>query len=195
MAKAVLLYSEIYESKAFWHLGGTAAQVLIIIMSKRRMERVAGKKTKKKTWTCINPDELCFTYVEALEKFGINKVRFTRAIDALLAKGFIRQTHQGGAYKRDKSTYALSDKYLMWKPDMIIEKRAASDTVSRGYCKPARTISTIENVTHTRDRKRYSKSPVRVSKTLPKEDGQKLAKSLADAGFDGKDDGETENAP
>jgi hypothetical protein len=195
MAKAVVLYSEIYESKAFWHLGGTAAQVLIIIMSKRRMERVAGKKTKKKTWVCINPDELCFTYVEALEKFGINKVRFTRAIDALLAKGFIRQTHQGGAYKRDKSTYALSEAYVMWKPDTVIEKRAASDTVSRGYCKPDRKISTIENVTHTRDRKRYPKSPVRVSKTLPNEDGPKLAKSRASAGFDGKDDGETENAP
>jgi hypothetical protein len=188
MAKGVYLPSEIFESKACMKLGGMSLYVLIIIMSKRRLEKVSGKKTKKKTWSCTNPDDLCFTYVEALKKFGIKKDRLIRAIDDLLAKGFLRQTHQGGACKRDKSTYALSDKFLMWKPGTTFEKRAF-DTVARGYRKPAASkINARENATHTLARKHDPKGTLRVAKTRPKEGGPKLAKSRSDTGFDSKDE-------
>jgi hypothetical protein len=39
----------------------------------------------------------------------------TRAIDELLAKGFIEIVEYGGAYEKHKSVYALIDDWMNWK--------------------------------------------------------------------------------
>jgi len=159
MAKGVYLPAEIIESKAYVSLGGIAAQVLTMIMLKRRFEKFCGKKRgDPKKSVCVNGNELTLTYIEAQEKYGIKKCRFLRALDDLLEKGFITCTHQGGGYKRDKSTYALSDRYQQWKPGIVFERRQF-DPVSRGFRHPKKNrenkISTLVFDTHTHTRKRY----------------------------------------
>ena len=100
---------ELFESKAFLALKGAAPQVLILFLGKRWFEKI-GRKGKEKRY-CLNCDSLSFTYIEAEKKFGITKSRFSRAIDELLAKGFITIKHAGGGYQQDKSVYALSDNW------------------------------------------------------------------------------------
>jgi len=56
------------------------------------------------------------TYAE-VEARGISRGSFVRAIDELLAKGFIQIAHKGGAYDKDKTEYSLVDDYLQWRPD------------------------------------------------------------------------------
>jgi hypothetical protein len=159
MAKGVYVPAEIIESEAYTALGGVASQVLLMIMLKRRFERVGGKKRgdQKKT-ICVNGNELTLTYIEAEKKYRIRKSRFIRALDDLLEKGFITCTHRGGAYKRDKSTYALSDRYQQWKQGVVFEIRQ-QDSVSRGFRHPKKRgetkISTLVFGTHTLTRKRY----------------------------------------
>jgi hypothetical protein len=159
MAKGVYLPAEIIESRAFIALGGVAAQVLTAIMLKRRFEKIYGRKRgdPKKT-ICVNGNELTLTYSEVERRYGIKKCRFLRAIDELLAKGFITCTHQGGGYKRDKSTYALIESYQQWKPGVVFERRQF-DPVSRGFRHPKKNrenkISTLVFDTHTHTRKRY----------------------------------------
>jgi DNA-binding PadR family transcriptional regulator len=116
---------------------------LILFLGKRWFEKV-GRKGKEKRF-CTNCSELVFTYIEAEKKYGITKSRFSRAIDDLLAKGFITIKRKGGGYQKDKSVYAISDKWRLWLPNTVIEKRK-KEIVQRGFCKPKRGSSTSKIV-------------------------------------------------
>ncbi|MDU9049389.1 MAG: hypothetical protein Q3M30_11085 [Candidatus Electrothrix sp. Rat3] len=127
-AAGTYIHREVYESKAFLALKGAAPQVLIIIFGKRYFDTVDGKKI------CTNCNSLSFTYIEAKEKYGITQPRLTRAIDELLAKGFITVKHPGGAYQQDKTIYGLSDQWKIWIPGKVVEERI-KDTRQRGFIK------------------------------------------------------------
>jgi hypothetical protein len=131
--KGTWVEERMYESRAFLALQGSAAQLLILFLGKRTFDRV-GKKHNKK-YECVNSDSIPFTYVEAQKKYGFTKPRFMRAIDDLLAKGFIEIKHAGGAYKRDKTLYALSVKWTFWNPGTVFERRPV-DSVQRGFRRP-----------------------------------------------------------
>jgi hypothetical protein len=125
----------LFESKAFLSLKGFAPQLLILFLAKRQFDRV-GKKGKEQR-VCMNQDSLTFTYVEAKKKYGLSVPKFSRAIDELLAKGFIEVKYQGGHCQRDKSIYALSDLWQLWRPGEVLNRRV-KDTVQRGFRKPNR---------------------------------------------------------
>jgi len=137
------LERELLDSKAYIALKGVAPQVLTLFLGKRWFERV-GRKGKEKHH-CVNCDSLIFTYIEAEKKYGITKSRFNRAIDELLAKGFITIKHAGGGYQQDKSVYALSDKWVSWRPGIVIERRE-KECVLRGFCRPKKGNSTSKVV-------------------------------------------------
>lgn len=138
MAKGAFIHKEILESKAYLALKGIAPQVFVLFMLKRQFEPIPGtKRGSKKNKQCVNSQSLSLTYIEAKKKYGITQPRLTRAIDELLAKGFLTCTYQGGNQKQDKSTYGLIDKYLLWKPGIVFEKRKF-DPVERGFRRPKR---------------------------------------------------------
>jgi hypothetical protein len=124
---------ELFESKAFLSLRGAASQVLILFLSKRQFDKV-GRRGKEKR-ICTNRDSISFTYIEAEKKYGITKSRFSRALNELMAKGFISRIHQGGAWQRDKSIYALSDNWKQWSDGVVFENRK-KENVERGFCRP-----------------------------------------------------------
>ena len=128
---------ELFESQAFLALIGFAPQLLILILGKRWFDTVG--KTGKAKRICTNCDTLTFTYLEAEKKYGITKTRVTRAFDELLAKGFLTVKHQGGGYKQDKNIYALTNKWRIWSPGAVFEKRE-KDLVQRGWRKPQRKL-------------------------------------------------------
>ncbi len=133
-----------FESKAYLSLRGFAPQLLTLILGKRWFDNV-GRKGKEKR-ICTNCDALTFTYLEAENKYGITKTRLSRAFDELLAKGFLTIKHQGGAYKQDKSIYSLTEKWTIWRPGTVFDKRE-KDPVQRGWRKPKRKlISSKESV-------------------------------------------------
>ena len=146
---------EMFESKTFISLRGFAPQLLILILGKRQFIMHKNKSGKEKR-VCTNCDSINFTYIEAKKRYGVEKKRLTRAIEQLLQKGFLRVVHQGGGYKQDKSIYALSDNWLFWQPGTVFETRNKSN-ISRGYCNPKKTNSTVGNAPHTRGRKRPPK--------------------------------------
>jgi hypothetical protein len=133
-----------FESRAFLALRGSAPQLLILFLGRRSFDRVGKKQNKK--YECTNSDSISFTYIEAQKKYGFSKHTFRRAIDDLLAKGFIEVKHSGGAYKRDKSLYALSVKWTFWNPGTVFECRKR-DPVQRGFRRPIRNADEgLQNV-------------------------------------------------
>ena len=112
-------------SKAYLSLRGFAPQLLSLFLLKRDIN-------KKRE--CLNCERLTMTYVE-LQALEISKPKITRSRDDLMAKGFIRIVHQGGAYQEDKTIYALTDDWRWWQPGQTIYERP-KDTRTRGYRKP-----------------------------------------------------------
>ena len=121
---------EMFESKAYISLKGFAPQLLTLFLAKRYFE-FQGRKGKQKR-ICTNYDSINFTYIEANKKYGITQPRFTRAIDELLAKGFISIKHHGGTYKKDKTIFSLSEDWLLWRNNIVFEKRP-EDKLQRGF--------------------------------------------------------------
>ena len=127
---------DMFLSEAFWALTGAAPQLLILFLSKRKREYIKGHKGKKNyTWTNLNNITMTYKELENLwyhphktylpgEAKGLTQPRITRAIDELLAKGFIEKLNPGGAYQQDKAVYGLIEKWKTWKKGNVYSTRA-----------------------------------------------------------------------
>jgi hypothetical protein len=112
---------KLYQSEAYLSLKKNSMLVVIHLLDIRKREAPRNAKDKKGN-KCkprfINLDHLEIPYGVLEKVYKINRSSIPVAIDELLAKGFIKIVHCGGAYKHDKSIYAWSDNYLMWTPGM-----------------------------------------------------------------------------
>nr|MBC8360920.1 hypothetical protein [Candidatus Desulfatibia profunda] len=133
MSNKTWIDTELILSPAFISLSGFASTLLLILFTKRKFNRIGIKKSKK--YVCVNCNSLNISYVEYENSYGITQPRLTRAIDDLLAKGFLECKHAGGACKQDKSVYAFSDQWVLWQPGMIIFTRL-KDGIKRGFRTP-----------------------------------------------------------
>lgn len=126
---------DLYFSKAFHDLKGFAPQLLILFLAKRDIDN---------EHKCTNEDSITMTYIELENIYnrgqenrhlpksdGIRRPRIIRAIDELLAKGFIKIISRGGAYKQDKSVYGLSDQWRWWSSGVVFNTRTKEPR--RGY--------------------------------------------------------------
>ena len=141
-SKVVFMERELMNSKAYLALKGISPQLLLLFFGRRKMARV-GRRGKQK-WVCTNAAEIEFTYQEAKKRFGITHSRFTRGIDDLIEKGFIDIVHQGGAYRHDKTIYALSDRWRKYGKRDFEKSKRPKDPVQRGYRKPKRKAESID---------------------------------------------------
>ena len=137
MVSGTYVERDLFESKAYLSLKGFAPQLLILMLGKRKFNKI--KNGKKNSFQCTNNHHISFTYKEAQEKYGLTIPRFIRAIDDLLEKGFIKIEHSGGGIEGDKTIYALSNSYLLWKEGSVLYKRETY-SVKRGFCNPKDTL-------------------------------------------------------
>jgi len=117
---------DIYFSRAFHSLRGFAPQLLILFLGKRDIDN---------NHRCLNANNITMTYIELeniynagqenknLPKDGIARPRIIRAFNDLLAKGFITIIYHGGAYKKDRTIFGLSDQWKSWREGMVISTR------------------------------------------------------------------------
>ncbi len=127
---------ELYQSEVFNSLGGVALRVLFAFLDKRKREnasKAVDRKRVRRKAKFINLDNIILTYGELEKKYGVIRQSATRAIDELLAKGFIEIRHHGGACKHDKTVYALVDKWLLWTKNSAPFSVRQKDSVHRGY--------------------------------------------------------------
>ena len=118
-AGGIYIEREIYQSEAFLSLGKNAMKVLFALLDNRMREpkrKANDRKGIKRKQRFVNLDRLEITYGILEKVYKINRSSIPKAIDELLAKGFIKIIYHGGACKHDKSIYAWSNNYLIWKP-------------------------------------------------------------------------------
>ena len=111
---------KLYQSEAYLSLSKNSMKVVIHLLDIRKREAPRNAKDKKGNqrkprFTNLNQLEIPYGVLE--KTYKINRSSIPAAIDELLAKGFIKMVHSGGAYKHDKSIYSWSDNFLMWSPN------------------------------------------------------------------------------
>ena len=124
-------------SKAFLALKTAAAcQVYMIFRSKCRMEKVQTRPcAREREWIITNNGEIQFTYDEAWEKWGIKSGKFTRAIDDLIRVGLIDIAKSGLGLKKDKSLYAISNRWEKYGTDEFVVKERPKRKQQLGFAK------------------------------------------------------------
>ena len=113
-------------SPAFLNLKTAAAcQVFMIFLYKCQWKQIEGSPRRKKDYYLANQGEIQFTYDEALEKWEISQKKFTKAIDELVRVGLIDIAYSGFGLQKDKSLYAISDRWEKFGMDyeFVIMKR------------------------------------------------------------------------
>jgi hypothetical protein len=130
----IVIERELLNSKVFRSLRATAKDVYFDFRMKCRIGKTKARPGRKSERVILNNGEIEYCYSEA-EKKGIPRSTFMRALDELIAKGFIDVTHSGsGGKKGDKSKYAISDRWREWSTDKFIEKCRPKDTrIGRGF--------------------------------------------------------------
>jgi hypothetical protein len=139
--EVVVIDQDLVKSPAWMSLRGSATQVYLIFLCKRRMEKLGRKSPKP---ICTNNGDIVFTYQEAKEKYGISKDSFTRGIDALIDRGLLDIAREGGILKT-ASKYSLAERWRKYgNSDFEAHERLK---IWRGFCRiPVRpTKPTREN--------------------------------------------------
>lgn len=129
----ILVERVMIKSPVFQSLSGTSKTVLMLFLYRRKYSKV-GRRGRGK-WIFANNGEIIFTYQEALNKWGITKPRFSRALDELIEKGFIDINHLGGGMVKDASTYYISQRWGKYGTDQFIPKSRPKDTRRLGFTK------------------------------------------------------------
>ena len=113
-------------SEAFRDLKTAAAcQVFMVFLYKCQWKQMDGKPKRKDNWYIANNGEIQFSYDEALGKWGITQKKFTKAIDELVRVGLIDIAYSGFGLQKDKSLYAISDRWEKFGIDdeFVVKKR------------------------------------------------------------------------
>lgn len=118
-----------YQSEAFLSLGKNARMIVIALLDARIRNPLfskdvkAGKRKKSRQPRFKDLDKIEMPYMTLQKKYKIPQQSIPRAIDQLLAHGFIRITHAGGRGEHDKAQYGLIDDYLKWEPGKVFRVR------------------------------------------------------------------------
>jgi hypothetical protein len=100
---------EMLRSEAFRTI--TAPTSFLVLHEFYARKQLTGKKSTGYTMT--NNGEIIFPYATA-EKKGISNSAFMRAVNDLLARGFIYIAHEGGAMQGDATRYGLSENWMKY---------------------------------------------------------------------------------
>ncbi len=130
--KGIWFEREVYESRAFRELNGTAMRTYILFLSKRQRQKRRHPK-KGKHWVTTNNGEIEFTYKEAEKRWGIRQGAFRENRDRLVELGFIDIAQSGAGLYKSKTLYAISERWRKYgTPEFELVERK-KDSRHIGY--------------------------------------------------------------
>jgi hypothetical protein len=119
--RVIVFELSLINSSAFRDLNRAALIVLLGFYGKRRMVKQPHRSKREPTWVIENNGEITYTYKEA-ERQGISSPAFTRAIDHLIAHGFIEVAQTGAGLYKTQTLYKILEKWRDWGTENFTTK-------------------------------------------------------------------------
>ncbi len=132
-SSVICIERKLLKSEAWWALTGAAPQVMTGFLVRRQFNEVRSPGGRRSSWVIINNGQIEFTYAEAKGKYGVTNPRFTRAIDQLVEVGFIDIAKQGGGMLKNKTLYAISDRWEKFGTEEFKHVERQKDMRQMGY--------------------------------------------------------------
>ncbi|WP_054032504.1 hypothetical protein [Desulfatitalea tepidiphila] len=129
----IYIERKVFYSAAYQALSKNGRMVLLALLDARQINP-AFKKSLKQGFRAdryVDLDRIKMPYTKLEGVFGLARTSIPRAIDELLAKGFIEIKHAGGTGEHDMTIYALVEDYLGWTEHKIFRQRQRD--IRRGY--------------------------------------------------------------
>ena len=117
----IVIERSMFSSKAWRSLTSTSKIVLADFLCKRQMEEIKHPK-RGSEWAIKNNGKITYTYAEA-EKRGIPRSSFQRAIDELIAKGFISIAQSGAGVVKAATLYWIDDRWKDYGTSRFTHRR------------------------------------------------------------------------
>jgi len=137
--KPIYIDRTLLTSHAFLELTGRAPQTLLIFYGKRQVEKLKRPGPHGEQYRVTNGRRLEFTFLEALHKYGMSAKVFGHALNELVEHGFLDIAKQGGGLNRDKTLFALSDR---WRRYGTVDFEHKERPKGRAWTLPRKTETT-----------------------------------------------------
>ena len=129
MAKLTVIEMALLKSSAFRTLNGSAIQVLLDFLMRRKMQKSPNPRSHKRgdKYYIANNGRIVYTYTEA-ECNGISRSAFASALDKLIEHGFIDIAQTGAGQFKSASFYSISDRWKEWGTSAFVPKSRPKKT-------------------------------------------------------------------
>ena len=139
--KGTYIVDELFQSDAFRTLTSTEKDICLFVFTRRKYLKHT-KKTPRNTWEPVNGNKITIPHAAIREFFsqGIEPPpvgsTITRAINALMTRGFLEAIRIGGNGKGDMTVYRLAHEWRLWrKGDPAVYSKSGMSSV-KGFCMP-----------------------------------------------------------
>ena len=139
--KGTYIVDELIQSDAFRTLTGTEKEICLFVFTRRKYLKHT-KKTPRNTWEPQNANNMTLPHVAIIDFFSKGNEpppvgsTITRAINTLMARGFLEALSVGGNGKGNMTVYRLAHDWRVWhKGDPPVYTKAGMSRV-KGFCVP-----------------------------------------------------------
>ena len=139
--KGTYIVDELFQSDAFRTLTGTEKEICLFVFTRRKYLKHT-KKTPRNTWEPQNANNMTLPHVAIIDFFSKGNEpppvgsTITRAINTLMARGFLEALSVGGKGKGNMTVYRLAHDWRVWhKGDPPVYTKAGMSRV-KGFCVP-----------------------------------------------------------
>ena len=135
----IIVEKRLIRSAAWRSLGKTAKDVYFLLRCRCVMVKMCGRRREKRSgpygsYNIANNGEIVFPYAEAKSQFSITAGRFTRAIDELIAAGFVDVAATGMGVHKVATYYALTQRWRYYgTPDFEAATRPKPSIRNPGF--------------------------------------------------------------
>ena len=143
--KGTYIVEELIQSDAFRTLTKTETDLLLFVLQRRKYQKHT-KKTPRNTWEPLNGNNMTLPHVAIVDFFSQGNEphpvgsTITRAINKLMARGFLEVISVGGNGKGDMTVYRLAYDWRVWrKGDPPVYTKAGMSRV-KGFCVPGAEV-------------------------------------------------------
>jgi len=119
------LQYRLFTSPAYLDLKPASRMILILFYYEIQFKEYG----RKKQWVPINEDNISLPYKEIRERLGYSDMTIWRAIQDILAHGFVNIKYYGGKAKGDFTIYCIKSRWETWESGDIIFKTRPSGRI------------------------------------------------------------------
>lgn len=144
--KGTYIVEELIQSDAFRTLTGTEKDILLFVWQRRQYRKRRKNDPVNNTWEPVNGNSMKIPHAAIVDFFSRGNEpppaasTIAKALNALMAHGFLEAVSIGGNGKGDMTVYRLAHDWRLWKKGNPPVYTKAGMARAKGFCIPGARV-------------------------------------------------------